>query len=63
MAMAQMMAPTLEQKLESEIVNIFKQNPNTGIMEHEKLILFLKEELGKSGFTDLEDVDLSLIHI
>ena len=27
-------------------------------MEHEKLIQFLKEKLGKSGFTDLEDVDI-----
>merc|ERR1712215_504498 len=37
--------PTFKQKLESEIVKIFKQNPNTGIMEHEKLIRFIKEEL------------------
>ena len=50
--------PTWEQKIESEIVKIFKNNPQTGTMEHQKLTQFLKEELGKSGFINLDDVDI-----
>ena len=50
--------PTFEQKLESAIVSIFKQNPDTAIREHGQLVRFLKEELGKLGITDLEDIDL-----
>ena len=36
--------PTWEQKIESEIVKIFKNNPQTGTMEHQQLIKYLKEE-------------------
>ena len=50
--------PTWEQKIESEIVKIFKNNPQTGTMEHQQLTQFLKEELGKSGFINLDNVDI-----
>ena len=49
---------TWGQKIESEIVKIFKNNPQTGTMEHQQLIKYLKEELGKLGFINLDDVDI-----
>ena len=50
--------PTLEQKIELEIIKIFKNNPQTGTMEHQQLIKYLKEELEKLGFNNLDDVDV-----
>ena len=35
--------PTLEQKIESEITKISKNNPQTGTMEHQQLIKYLKD--------------------
>ena len=50
--------PSDTQLIESEIINIFKSNPATSMMEHSKLVQFLHDELRKLGFNDLEKVDI-----
>ena len=50
--------PSDTQLLVKEISNIFKANAATAMMEHSKLVEFLRDELKKLGFNDLEKVDL-----
>ena len=50
--------PTLEQKIEKEISNIFKNNPQTGTMEPHELIQYLEDGLREAGFDDLDKVDI-----
>ena len=50
--------PSDTQLLEKEISNIFKANAATAMMEHSKLVEFLRDELKKLGFIDLEKVDI-----
>ena len=50
--------PSITQTLEKEISNIFKSNPATAMMEHDKLVEYLHDELKKLGFNDLEKVDI-----
>ena len=51
-------APSDTQLLEKEISRIFKSNTATAMMEHTKLVEFLRDELKKLGFNDLERVDI-----
>ena len=50
--------PSLDQTLEKEISNIFKSNPATAMMDHDKLVEYLHNELKKLGFNTLEKVDI-----
>ena len=50
--------PTLEQNIELAITKIFKNNPQTGTMEHQQLVKYLEKELKKLGFDDLDNVNI-----
>ena len=50
--------PSITQTRAKEISNIFKSNPATAMMEHDKLVEYLHDELKKIGFNDLEKVDI-----
>ena len=46
--------PSLDQTLEKEISNIFKSNPATAMMEHDKLVEYLHNELKSWGSITLK---------